>query len=548
MVIDKVSKLLKQYWQYIAAGIFVFFAGTLLLLPEKSSAPQTVAKPTPSEVKQIPAPTTSQPIPQADHPSHPPSNPLDLQTPDLKTSESKSANTPIKSAQTQDTQDQNTTRPIPQKNESTPSLVTSPNDKNIPLDEKNSDAKENPASSAPNAQEKASTNTPTQEMPVKTPVAPSTTDTNTDTQGEKVNTDAQQKAHTSSHQTMPQHQETPQEQTTKASATPAANNPNATPTTNAATTSTDSTNSTSSTNSASSPAPPPPPTYDMAFFEPYSDGNLMPKGHPSEPSYVRFSIQESAHSKKEGPTLFIVLSELGLERDLLEFANQHLPKEVAFALFSATVLSQEGVTNLHQSGRELLVHIPMEPERYPEEDPGFNSLLTNLGDDENERRLYYHLSRFQGYIGAFPFKGNKFATLKPSYEKITKALAIREIGYLEPFSFPTDATPWKEQNLKGERIKFRLIDGAPTEDFNQKMNEVCDYLKDGKTSIVINIIADQQNILNLKAFLEALRAEDPKKVPNLMPLSALFKNQTRSDTKSTPTQHADKAAKPISHH
>ncbi len=57
---------------------------------------------------------------------------------------------------------------------------------------------------------------------------------------------------------------------------------------------------------------------------------------------------------------------------------------------------------------EILLQVPMEPFDYPDNDPGPQTLLTTLGSEQNLDRLYWHLSRFQGYAGIANFMGGKF--------------------------------------------------------------------------------------------------------------------------------------------
>src|SRR5205807_1794400 len=57
---------------------------------------------------------------------------------------------------------------------------------------------------------------------------------------------------------------------------------------------------------------------------------------------------------------------------------------------------------------EILLQIPMEPFDYPDNDPGPQTLLATLGAEQNLDRLYWHLSRFQGYAGIANFMGARF--------------------------------------------------------------------------------------------------------------------------------------------
>ena len=57
---------------------------------------------------------------------------------------------------------------------------------------------------------------------------------------------------------------------------------------------------------------------------------------------------------------------------------------------------------------EIFLQIPMEPYDFPDNDPGPQTLLTSLTADQNIDRLYWHLSRMQGYAGITNFMGARF--------------------------------------------------------------------------------------------------------------------------------------------
>ncbi|GEM_PF-1272580 len=60
--------------------------------------------------------------------------------------------------------------------------------------------------------------------------------------------------------------------------------------------------------------------------------------------------------------------------------------------FTATVIPFEKYTNevgraLSENGIEIMVHMPMEPESYPKEDPGKHAIYVNLSPDEIKKRV-----------------------------------------------------------------------------------------------------------------------------------------------------------------
>ena len=72
---------------------------------------------------------------------------------------------------------------------------------------------------------------------------------------------------------------------------------------------------------------------------------------------------------------------------------------------------------------EILLQIPMEPFDYPDNDPGPQTLLTSLPPEQNIDRLYWHLSRFQGYAGIANFMGARFVATDAVMQPIIREAA-----------------------------------------------------------------------------------------------------------------------------
>ncbi len=83
----------------------------------------------------------------------------------------------------------------------------------------------------------------------------------------------------------------------------------------------------------------------------------------------------------------------------------------------------------------------MEPFDYPDNDPGPQTLLTTLAAEQNLDRLYWHLSRFQGYAGIANFMGARFVVTDAVMQPIIREAAKRGLGYLDDGSAPRSVAP-----------------------------------------------------------------------------------------------------------
>ena len=90
---------------------------------------------------------------------------------------------------------------------------------------------------------------------------------------------------------------------------------------------------------------------------------------------------------------------------------------------------------------EILLQVPMEPFDYPDNDPGPQTLLTTLAPEQNLDRLYWHLSRFQGYAGIANFMGARFVVTDTVMQPIVGEAAKRGLGYFDDGSAPRSVAP-----------------------------------------------------------------------------------------------------------
>jgi polysaccharide deacetylase 2 family uncharacterized protein YibQ len=112
---------------------------------------------------------------------------------------------------------------------------------------------------------------------------------------------------------------------------------------------------------------------------------------------------------------------------------------------------------------EILLQIPMEPFDYPDNDPGPQTLLTTLDAEQNLDRLYWHLSRFQGYAGIANFMGARFVVADAVMQPIVREAAKRGLGYLDDGSAPRSVASSMAAGLSMPFAKADLgIDAVPT--------------------------------------------------------------------------------------
>src|SRR4030042_837213 len=86
------------------------------------------------------------------------------------------------------------------------------------------------------------------------------------------------------------------------------------------------------------------------------------------------------------PKVAIVIDDLGGENSLSQqLLNLNLP--LTFSILPFTPYSKKFAQEAHQRGREVILHLPMEPHDYPEVKPGKGALLQEMDEETLLRQL-----------------------------------------------------------------------------------------------------------------------------------------------------------------
>ncbi|MGY2902469.1 divergent polysaccharide deacetylase family protein [Bradyrhizobium sp. URHC0002] len=163
------------------------------------------------------------------------------------------------------------------------------------------------------------------------------------------------------------------------------------------------------------------------------------------------------------PVIAIVVGGLGVGAAKTADAIMKLPPAVTLAFTPYGADPAKLAERARAQRHEILLQVPMEPFDYPDNDPGPQTLLTTLTPEQNIDRLYWHLSRFQGYAGIANFMGARFTATDAVMQPVVREAAKRGLGYLDDGSSPRSAAPslTAAQSMPFAKADF-TIDAVPT--------------------------------------------------------------------------------------
>jgi uncharacterized protein len=163
------------------------------------------------------------------------------------------------------------------------------------------------------------------------------------------------------------------------------------------------------------------------------------------------------------PVVAILIGGLGVGAAKTTDAIMRLPAAVTLAFTPYGSDPGKLAERARAQRHEIFLQIPMEPYDFPDNDPGPQTLLTSLSADQNMDRLYWHLSRMQGYAGLTNFMGARFIATEPAMQPIIREAAKRGLGFFDDGSSPRSIAP---QAAGSQAMPFGkgdiAIDAVPT--------------------------------------------------------------------------------------
>jgi len=136
--------------------------------------------------------------------------------------------------------------------------------------------------------------------------------------------------------------------------------------------------------------------------------------------------------KSDGrPRVALIVGGLGLNPSATRAAITQLPAEVTLSFVPYAQGLQGWIDLARANGHEVLLEIPMEPQDYPDNDPGPQTLLAEAPGPETVKKLEWLLSRGSGYFGVFNYLGQKFVGSDNGMNAFLGSLKSRGLAFVD---------------------------------------------------------------------------------------------------------------------
>lgn len=151
---------------------------------------------------------------------------------------------------------------------------------------------------------------------------------------------------------------------------------------------------------------------------------------------IRLIQKEHVGSGSKGlPKIAIIIDDLGYDRDMdISFIHFDLPLSLSVLPFAP--YTEFIAYEAKRKGRELLLHLPMEPKGYPRLDPGPGALLTDM-DEKTIRQAVGDLVRqVPGLRGVNHHMGSCFSERSDKMTVVLDEIQKRNLFYVDSRTTP----------------------------------------------------------------------------------------------------------------
>jgi polysaccharide deacetylase 2 family uncharacterized protein YibQ len=167
--------------------------------------------------------------------------------------------------------------------------------------------------------------------------------------------------------------------------------------------------------------------------------------------------------KPDAPRVALIVGGLGVSASVSNDAISKLPGAVTLAFMPYSYDVDHLAGRARRAGHEILLQAPMEPFNYPDNDSGPQTLLTTLSPEQNLERLYWLMSRFQGYVGITGAMGARFTASEQAFTPILRETAKRGLIFVDDSANPRSVAA---RVASGNNLPFAkadmVLDAVPT--------------------------------------------------------------------------------------
>lgn len=150
------------------------------------------------------------------------------------------------------------------------------------------------------------------------------------------------------------------------------------------------------------------------------------------------------------PAVAIIIDDMG-DDPYIASRFLELDAQLSFSVLPFSPFTERIATSAHRSGKEVLLHLPMEPIEYPEVDPGEGALLGTMTPDELLSQLNRNIKAVPFAVGVNNHMGSKLTQDSAKMHQIFTVLKRRNLFFVDSV---TSSKSCCKQTAGSLRLRF----------------------------------------------------------------------------------------------
>jgi len=173
------------------------------------------------------------------------------------------------------------------------------------------------------------------------------------------------------------------------------------------------------------------------------------------------------------PKIAIVIDDLG-DKDKIAQELLHWDFPVTFAILPFTPFSKTLAGEAHRQGKEVILHLPMEPHGYPQIRPGKGVLLGEMNEKKLLRQLTKDIEAVPYVTGVSNHMGSRLMEEPEKIEIVFAELKRRKLFFLDSRTTPQTVGLQVAQSvgLKAAERNIFIDNSSAEEDIKQQLEQL----------------------------------------------------------------------------
>lgn len=146
--------------------------------------------------------------------------------------------------------------------------------------------------------------------------------------------------------------------------------------------------------------------------------------------------EEKAVPDGDAPRIALVMDDMGKSLERAKRLLRLSDGAIALSVLPRAPYSEEIARRAKSRGADVLLHLPMEPESYPEADPGPGALFVDMGPERIHSVLERNLEGIPGIVGVNNHMGSRFTAAEAPMRQVLITLRHRGLFYMDSLTSP----------------------------------------------------------------------------------------------------------------